>query len=447
LLADKSTNNAIGLTSFGQAPFGLLGLTHCGESSMSLFSALSASVSGMSAQANKLSTISDNISNSNTTGYKQASTEFENLVSQMSASSYNAGGVATLVRYNISEQGNTVGTTSATDLAIDGNGFFLVQGADGNTYLTRAGSFTQDASGNLVNAAGFKLMGYSIASGDTAADGAGALQVVNVSGSALTATPSTKGTFTANLNSNSAVDAGDLPSANTSSVAYTSKSSLVTYDNLGNAVTLDVYFSKTADNTWEASVYNSADAASGGGFPYSSAALTTETLNFSATDGSLTSPTALSIAIPNGQTLSVDISATTQLASSFAVSTATTNGNAPSAFKSVQISADGTLSSVYADGTTKALYTVALASVPSVDNLSVLSGDVYQQSIESGDITVGNAGEGGLGSIKSSYLESSTVDLATQLTNMIVAQRAYESNSKVFQTGSDLLSQLNNILK
>ncbi len=416
---------------------------------MSLFSTLSASVSGMSAQASNLATISENISNTNTTGYKQASTEFQDLVDQMgsSSSSYNAGGVGTVVRYNLLQQGSLTSTTSATDLAIQGNGFFLVQGQDGNTYLTRAGAFTQDASGNLVNAAGFKLLGYAATSGNTAADGVNKLQVVNVSGDALKATPSTTGTLTANLDAAAIVDAGNLPSSNTAPVTYTSKSSLVTYDNLGNTVTLDVYFSNTGNNTWEVSVYNSADAASGGGFPYSSAALTTQTLNFSATNGALTSPTSLSLAIPNGQALKLDIAGMTQLASAFAVSTATTNGNSPSAVQSVEIAADGALSAVYANGTTTAIYQIPLGNVPSPDNLTSLSGDVYQQSSQSGTIVVGVAGQDGLGSIKSSELESSTVDLATQLTDMIVAQRAYESNSKVFQTGSDLLSTLNNMLK
>jgi flagellar hook protein FlgE len=253
--------------------------------------------------------------------------------------------------------------------------------------------------------------------------------------------------LTANLDAAAPIDTGTLPSANVAGATYTSESSLVTYDNLGNAVNLNVYFSKTASNTWEVSVYNAADAASGGGFPYTQPALTTQTLNFSAANGSLTSPTSLSLAIPNGQTLNLDISGMTQLASTFAVSTATTNGSAPSAASSVQISSNGTLSEVYANGTTTALYDIPLATVPSADNLTPLSGDVYQQSNQSGDTVVGAAGQDGLGTIQSSELESSTVDLATQLTNMIVAQRSYESNSQAFQVGSTLLQELNNLVK
>jgi flagellar hook protein FlgE len=414
---------------------------------MSLFSALNASVSGMAAQANKLSTISDNIANSNTTGYKQASAQFEDLISQVGNSTYNASGVGSMIRYNILEQGNLTGTTSTTDLGIQGNGFFLVEDSSGATYLTRAGAFTPDAFGNLVNASGFTLMGYSIASGSTPADGLGALTPVNILSVGLKATASTSGVFTANLDSNAAINAGSLPSLNVPGSTYTSKSSLVTYDNLGSAVTLDVYFAKTGANTWEASIYNSADAAPGGGFPYANAALTTQTLVFSATDGGLTTPTTLSMAIPGGQTVNVDIAAMTQLASPFQVKDATTNGKAPSALDGVNISSDGTLSAVFANGAELAIFKIPLATVASVNNLTSLAGDVFRANINSGAIVIGTPGLAGLGEIKSSKLESSTVDLATQLTDMIVAQRSYESNSKVFQTGSELLAQLNNMLK
>ncbi len=414
---------------------------------MSLFSALTASVSGMSAQANKLSTVSDNISNSDTTGYKQASTEFQDLLNQTSASSYNAAGVGTIVRYGISEQGSLVSSSSPTDMAIQGNGFFLVADASGTTYLTRAGNFTPDASGNLVNAAGFKLLGYSVASGNTSADGVGPLQLVNIAGDGLKAVPSTTGVYTANLNSNASIVTGALPSANIASSSYTSKSSIVAYDNLGNAVNLDVYSTKTGPNTWEQTIYNAADAASGGGFPYTSAALSAQTLNFSAADGSLTSPKSASLTIPGGQTLSIDLSGMTQLAAPFSVSAANTNGNAPSAVKNVSIDADGTLSEMFVNGTEKPIFKIPLATVASVNNLVSLAGDVFQPNIQSGSIVVGDARNGGLGSIRSSQLESSTVDLSTQLTEMIVAQRSYEANSKVFQTGSELLSELNNMLK
>ncbi len=181
---------------------------------MGLFSAMTASVSGMAAQANNLATISENISNSSTTGYKQTSTLFQDIVDQFGTTGdYSAGGVSTTIRYNVAEQGSLTSTTSSTDLAIQGNGFFLVENSAGANYLTRAGSFVQDASGNLVNSAGYTLMGYSLAPGaGGVTDSLSGLVPVNINGAALVATPSTSGTFTANLNSNAATLTG-APSA------------------------------------------------------------------------------------------------------------------------------------------------------------------------------------------------------------------------------------------
>lgn len=414
---------------------------------MSLFSTLTTSVSGMSAQSFKLATISDNVANVDTIGYKQAGTQFESLVEELNSTSYNAAGVGTRVRYNISEQGDLTATTSPTDLAVQGNGFFIVRDAAGATFLTRAGSFRQDDQGNLVNAAGFTLMGYSTASGATSADGLGSLTPVNVRTDGLTATPSTDGTFSANLDSTAAVATGNLPSTNRSPVTYTSKSSLVAYDNLGDATTLDLYFTKTAADTWELAIYNASNAASGTTFPYSQPALAVDTLNFDPQNGQLVGTSSVSVNIPNGRTMTVDFSKMTQVASSFAVETATTNGNSPSALESLTVKSDGTLTGVYANGKEKPIYTIPLASVPSVDNLTVVPGNVFRAGTASGDIVVGTAGLAGLGSMQSSSLEASTVDLATQLTDMIVAQRGYESNTKVFQTGSELLSLLTTMLK
>ena len=129
---------------------------------MSLYGVMRTGGSGMNAQSNKLSTVADNIANVNTTGYKRASTEFSSLVLQSGTGNYNSGSVETHVRYAITDPGTLNFTTSATDLAIQGNGFFVVTDAQGSKpFLTRAGSFVPDGQGNLVNAAGFYLMGYS----------------------------------------------------------------------------------------------------------------------------------------------------------------------------------------------------------------------------------------------------------------------------------------------
>jgi flagellar hook protein FlgE len=415
---------------------------------MSLYSALMASVSGMSAQANSLSTISDNIANADTTGYKQASTQFEDMLNEVGTSQYNAGGVSTIVTYGIGQQGDLASTSSSTDMAIQGNGFFVVQDESGNTFLTRAGSFTQDANGDLVNASGYTLMGYPVSATSAAptTDTLSQLVPVSVSTSGLVANPSTSGTLTGNLPSTSTVDTGTLPSANSASSTYTDMTTVTAYDNLGNPVTLNVYMTNTGANTWEADVFNAADAASGGGFPYSAGPITTQNLTFSPTTGALTSNPNLSIAVPNGQTVDLNISGVTQLASSFSA-VPTLNGNAPASFQSLSVSTDGVLSEVYSNGSQTPIYQIPLATVASVNSLTSQAGDVFSPNAQSGSIVLGTANSAGFGSINGSELESSTVDLATQLTNMVVTQNAYESNSKAFQVGSDLLSDLVNLLK
>jgi flagellar hook protein FlgE len=274
-------------------------------------------------------------------------------------------------------------------------------------------------------------------------NGSADLTVVQLNQAALVANPTTFGRFAANLPSQAnAVAAADLPSANAATAKYTAKSSLVAYDNLGAPVTLDVYMTKTGPNTWEAAVYNRADAATGGGFPYASASLTTSTLAFSATDGKLTSPPSLTVAIPGGQSTTIDISKTTQLAASYSVADQTLNGNAPSQIDRIEIGTDGTLATIYRDGTRIESFRIPLGNVVSPDRLTNLDGNAFAESLDSGGIVVGLANQANLGKIISSSLENSTVDLGNELTRMIEAQRGYTANSKVFQSSAELLDVL-----
>jgi flagellar hook protein FlgE len=411
-------------------------------------SILDASVSGMMANTNWLSTIAQNVANANTTGYKNVETEFASLVDSFFGRSQDFSGVTTSVRGLNSVQGSIIGTTTTTDMAVQGAGFFVVSNASGAMFLTRDGSFVPDAAGNLVNAAGYTLMGYNIQNGQSygSSNSLSGMVKVNINSAGQTATPTTSGLLTANLPSTAAiVPAGKLPSTNTAGAIYTDKTSLVTYDNLGGAHTLDIYMTKTADNTWEVCVYDSADAAKGGGFPYSKGPLVTQTLTFSGTTGALTSGSPLSIPIPNGQTMSLDLSKTTQLASDFAVTAATANGNAPGSLSGVTISATGILSFNYSNGGSAPGFQIPLANVESPDNLAAVNGQAFQVNYASGPVFTGTAGSAGFGAIASSSLESSTVDLATELTQMIEAQSAYQANSKVFQTGAHILDVLNQL--
>ncbi|UVK47225.1 flagellar hook protein FlgE [Mesorhizobium sp. AR07] len=415
---------------------------------MSLYGMMRTGVSGMNAQANRLSATADNIANSDTTGYKRSSAEFSTLVMPTTGGAYNSGGVTTTIRKAVSDPGVLQYTTSVSDLAVNGDGFFVVQNPSGTPFLTRAGAFVPDAQGRLVNAAGFQLMAYSYANGVPAAtvNGFEGLTPVVISDQEMTATPSTQGTYSGNLSAGATPAAGNLPTTNVAGAQYTSKSSMVAYDNLGNKKLLDVYFTNTGAGTWQVAVFDQSKATPGTSFPYTGGALGTANLTFDTTTGKLTGAVnSVSLTVPNGAPFSLDLSKLTQLGTGFTVSDAQVNGNAPSTIDKVQISKDGTIYAQYKDGSTKPLYKIPLADVQSPDQLTALPGNVYAQGTDSGAVRVGFANEGKLGSIISGALENSNVDIATELTDMIAAQRSYTANSKVFQTGSDLMDVLVNL--
>ena len=427
---------------------------------MSLYGMMRTGVSGMASQSTRLATVADNIANSGTNGYKRASVEFSSLVIPNSGTSYVSGGVSTQVRYAISQAGNIQYTTSATDLAIDGDGFFVVQDGSGSPFLTRAGSFVPDGEGRLINAAGFYLMGYDYASGipSPVANGFAGLEPVTISGGELTATPTTSGVFSANLPYTSDVWTGALPSANALSEADLQdglesgsivKSSLTVYNNVGEEALLDIYYTKTAANEWEVAVFYQPDATAVSSFPYAGGAIASDTLVFDPTTGNLDAASIDSLTIDltaqNGQAIELDLSSMTELATEYTPGEAEMNGNAPSAVDQVLIGEDGIIYAQYENGSMSALYRLPIATVQSPDQLRVLPGNVFSASLDSGNVQIGFANQGGLGAVISGAVENSNVDIATELTSMIESQRNYTANSKVFQTGSDLMDVLVNL--
>ncbi|PWE57816.1 flagellar hook protein FlgE [Metarhizobium album] len=426
---------------------------------MSIFGTMKTAVAGMNAQANRLGTVGDNIANSSTVGYKRASTEFSSLVLPSGSSSYQSGGVTTNVRYSISEQGNLAYTTSSTDLAIQGNGFFVVQSANEQAYLTRAGAFQKDSEGYLVNSAGYKLMGYSYAAGTPAAvvNGFDGLVPIQIGQGGLTAKGSTFGTFGANLNADAAiVPAGSLPSDNVATSTYSDKSSLTAYDSLGREVLYDFYYTKTAANEWEVTVYRQDQATPGTGFPYTATAPAslvqeTITLTFDPTNGKLTTtPAEITFSDDTtspspGQEITIDLSTMTQFGAKFTPGKATIDGKAANAIKDVEIDKDGTVYAIYDDSSVEPLYRIPLATVASPDKLTIETGNAYSPGAESGVVIIGFPNQGNFGQIVDNAVEESNVDLAGELTSMIEAQRSYTANSKVFQTGADIMDVLINL--
>ncbi|ANH02874.1 flagellar hook protein FlgE [Shinella sp. HZN7] len=406
---------------------------------MSLYGTMRTGVSGMNAQANRLSTVADNIANANTTGYKKASTQFSSLILPSTGGAYNSGGVNTSVRYSISAQGTFTYTTSATDLAINGKGFFIVQGSDGVEYMTRAGAFTPMNDGTLRNSSGFTLMGYPYSSTEDPTiviNGFAGLEQINLSSGELNVKASEKGYLHTNLPSNA-----EDP--------FSKTTSLVAYDSLGNTRKLDFKYSTTATpNEWSLEV-SYTDPATGTVTPL----LAPTTLTFD-TDGKLVSPTDITLDGPTpiggGILNPLEISiggaggGSTQLAADFAAK-GDIDGIGPSGVAGYEISDDGIVYLKYENGDLAPKYRIAMANVQSPDNLKPLPGNVYAQSSDSGVVVMGYAGNGGYGTIISGALEDSNVDIAEELTSMIESQRNYTANSKVFQTGSELMEVLVNL--
>lgn len=408
---------------------------------MSLYGTMRTGVSGMNAQSNRLSTVADNIANSTTVGYKKASVQFSSMILPTTNGAYNSGGVETDIRYSISTQGTFSYTTSETDLAINGDGFFIVKGDDGTPYLTRAGSFVLQDDGTLKNTAGYTLQGYeydSTADPTIVVNGFDGLEPVDLSGSGISAVRSMTGTLNVNL-----------PNAAQVGVATDIKTtSLKVYDSQGTSRLITFTYEKTADNFWTVS----AEEADSG-----TQVVAPTVLEFDV-DGNLIDPDPPEIIIDPYQVggaevgdftgsvgITLNIGNTTQLASDFSVEEGEVDGNAASKVKGYEIDDKGIVSIAYENGDLVPKFRVALASVQSPDNLNPVAGNMYTQSNDSGVVILGYAGSSGFGTILSGALEDSNVDVAEELTAMIESQRNYTANSKVFQTGSELMEVLVNL--
>ncbi|WP_133123607.1 flagellar hook-basal body complex protein, partial [Methylobacterium frigidaeris] len=297
-------------------------------------------------------------------------------------------------------------------------------------------------------AANMTLMGYSLLDGEPnpTLNDVTDMVPINLASVSTRATPTTEASLS-----------GKLPLEGTVANAgeYSKKYSLVTYDKLGKAQTLDVYLSKNTGGTWTASIYNAASSPTPTGTDPTlpaGASLATATLGFDAqgrlagtpaagTDKFITLNTAPAGA---GETITLDFSGLNQLAGDYGVE-GKADGKPPAAVTGSEFGSDGTVYATFDDGSRLAAFKVPLATVKSPDNLEPRSGNVYRVSVDSGDIQVGFAGQNGRGAIKSGALEQSNVDVSTELTAMIESQSVYTANSKVFTTGNEMLDTLMNL--
>jgi len=388
---------------------------------MSINGVFRTSVSGMNAQANRLSTVSENIANSSTNGYKRNSTEFASLVLAQGGGEYNPGSVKTEVRQSISQQGTIAATSSGSDLAIQGDGFFVVQDTAGRDFYTRAGSFvqrTETVGGKettfLVNTAGYRLTGSPV--------GGGAAAPIELPVGGIVAPKATgAGSFSFQFPESADINA-------------TKKASLVVYNSIGKANEIDVDMEKTADNEWTVSFLD------GDGVTVMSS-----TITFDPDDGQGTAaPANMTYTHANGDTVDIEFGPLTEYATDFSAKLVA-DGNPPGSFTGFAFAENGTLNGVMNTGQLIPLYEMSLARFASPDQLQASAGNVYSATASSGVAALGGPGTNGFGSLVSSGLEQSNVDLASELTSMIESQRSYSANSKVFQTGAEILDVLVNL--
>jgi flagellar hook protein FlgE len=435
---------------------------------MSLYSALYAGVSGLSAQSSAMATVADNITNVNTIGYKGVSAQFETLVTGGTlSSSYSAGGVTATPKALISKQGLLQASSSLTDIGIDGAGFFVVRtspDASGATAYTRAGSFTTDSSGYLRNTAGYYLMGWPLdATGSYVNNGSEAtLQPIRPNALTGAATPTTSIELRANLDSTTtpvaSYTAGDMSSG---TLTPQFSRSVVVYDTQGTSHSLTFNFAKTGANTWATEVTGDPTEIStiGGAAVPSTGLLAQGTINFNA-DGSLDIGSAqsllgnLDIAWSNGAgstPISLDLGTDngldglTQFGSTSALLSSTVDGGMLGTVASVRISDTGVVSAVFDDGTSRPIYQLPLATFQNPDGLTRISGNAYLVSEQSGNVAINEPGTVGGGTLSASMLEASNVDLASEFSNMILFQRAYSASSKIITTVDDMLQEVSNL--
>ena len=432
---------------------------------MSLYGAMMTGVAGLSANSTALSVASSNIANVNTVGYKTATSNFSTLLASAAGNSDpSSAGVIATAGQNVTKQGLLTTTSSPTDLAISGNGFFVVsQSPTDNTTqeFTRAGSFTADSSGNLKNANGLYLLGWKLDTSGNPPTNPNDMSYINVNNLSGKAVASTKIALQANLQASATtVAAYNATTNNMASGAVTPdfQRTINVDDAQGGTQPLEFSFVKTAANTWAYEVsYQGASGNVTGSNP-----IATGTMSFNA-DGSLAnantsaSPATglVSITVPwsaasglTTQTLKLTMGTVgstdgiTQYDTASTLTSANVDGAVYGSVSGLSIATDGMVNANFSNGLSQAVFKIPLATFANPDGLSEISGNAYTTTPDSGTPIVNTAGTGGSGSIQSSELEGSTVDLATEFTNLITTQRAYSASARIVTTASEMLDQL-----
>lgn len=412
--------------------------------------AFSQAVSGLNAAATNLDVIGNNIANSATYGFKSGSVSFADM---FAGSKVGLGVKVAGVTQNFGD-GTTTSTGRGLDVAISQNGFFRLVDSSGSVFYSRNGQFKLDENRNLVNMQGLQLTGYP-ATGTPPTIQQGANPVgLSVPNTLMAAKTTTTASQQINLNSTD-----KLPTVGTFNPAdansYNKKGTVTVYDSQGNAHGMDVYYVKTADNTWE--VYTKDSSVAGSGFNSqgfmrfdNNGNLLGVTAN--ATDPITTPPTTsinVTTGVTNGATpatfaLSFQNSMQQNTGSNNIVAT-NQNGYKPGDLVSYQINDDGTVVGNYSNEQTQLLGQIVLSNFANPEGLQSQGDNVWTATNSSGVALLGLAGTGNFGTLTSGALESSNVDLSKELVNMIVAQRNYQSNAQTIKTQDQILNTLVNL--
>jgi len=442
---------------------------------MSISSSLNASVAGLAANASRLATISDNISNSSTYGYKRAVTDFQSMVIESGQGTYTAGGVRTTSSRLIDQSGALVSTSNPTDLAVRGRGMLpvtsetsvTVGNGDNPLFLTTTGSFRPDDQGYLRSAGGLVLLGVPAAADGTIPnyprDSVDGLVPIQINGNQFAGEATTRVDLSVNLPATSTRE-GATGEVESLSVEY--------FDNLGASSTLSFTFTPTvpangASNEWTMEVRDSESDTDANGIPDIVGAYT---LTFDATRGSggtlanvdFADPLApiggaydplsgaLSIAVDGGP-MEINIGelgssvGLTQLSDAFAPVSISKNGTPVGSLTAIEVDQNGFVRASFDIGINRILYQIPLVDVPNVNGLETLDQQSYRVTPDSGSFFLWDAGDGPTGDIVGFSREESATDVAGELTELIQTQRAYSSNAKVIQTVDEMLQETTNI--
>jgi flagellar hook protein FlgE len=396
----------------------------------------SIALSGLTAANSALDITSNNIANADTTGFKNSQAEFGDVFSS-GAVNLNTTSSGQGVRLIASEQQFTQGdittTSSPLDMAVSGNGFFTLNGPSGYVY-TRNGAFQEDQNGNVVTATGQFLQVYPpLVNGGF---NTGALQNLNLNTAQSAPVPTSTGNVILNLPSNDTAPT-TAPFDPTNPATYNQSTSTTVYDSLGNSYPATFYFTQTATaGQWNVNMTINGTQVGGA-----------QTLTFSNT-GAVTAPVGGGLTFAGfnptdgaaPMSVAFNFGQSTQYGTQFGVSSITQNGYTTGQLSTVSVDSDGIVSAVYTNGRSTQLGQLAIANFPNPQGLQQLSDTNWAQTFASGTVVQGTAGSAGFGTVQSSALENSNVDLTTELVSMITEQRAFQANAQVITT-ADQMSQ------